>query len=71
MFLPLYKSEIGRVKDGTFSLFLLFFFLLELQREGSHVFFYDVLCRNGERERTREETRKMFCCIVDVLVCSL
>lgn len=31
--------------------------------DGSHVFFYDILCWNGERARTREETRVMFCCL--------
>lgn len=68
MFLSLYKSEIRCVKEGTIS----FFFPLyvsswnctERERgDGSHVFFYDILCWNGERARTREETRVMFCCL--------
>lgn len=68
MFLSLYKSEMRCVKEGTISNFFPVCVLLELHRErergdGSHVFFYDILCWNGERARMREETKVMFCCL--------
>lgn len=63
--------------EGREGIFSLFCFLPELlgRGGGSRVFFYDVLCWNGERQRMGEVNKKdksvSHCVCACVLICSV